>query len=72
MNYWEEEDFDEEEEFDININTLERNLEENYEEELMCSEELFYKLKFYSQFHNLDYFTCSDSVCVSDLMLIEA
>lgn len=71
MEYWEEdEEFDSEEEYDININTLERNLEESYEEELMCSEKLFEKLKFYRDFHNLNYFTCSDSVCVSNLMII--
>ena len=71
MEYWEEDDeFESEEDIEVNINTLERNLEENYEEELSCAEELFNKLKFYSDFHNLNYFTCSDTVCISDLMLV--
>ena len=76
MNYYYDDEYEEEEEEyeeEININKLEKGLEEleNHEEEISCAEDVFQKLKFYSDFHGLNFFTLPEHVCVSNLMILE-
>lgn len=64
------EEWEEEEEEIYNIKNLEKKLEENDEKEIEYAEVLFQKIKFYSDFQGLNFFTLPEHVCVSNLLTL--
>ena len=70
MEYYSEEWEEEYQEEDIN--KIEEKFEEDklYENNILVAELLFQKLKFYCEFHGLDFFTSPSDVCISELALL--